>query len=64
MKIGRPVMRQIVAQARGHVVSDCPLAAKHILQGAREIAETNGQALPARAPEHPIEILARSYGLI
>jgi len=64
MKVGRPVMRQIVAQARGHVVSDCPLAAKHILQGAREIAETNGQALPARAPEHPIEILARSYGLI
>jgi len=64
MKVGRPVMRQIVTQARGHVVSDCPLAAKHILQGAREMAEKDGQALPARAPEHPIEIFARSYGLL
>jgi glycerol-3-phosphate dehydrogenase subunit C len=64
MKVGRPVMRQIVTQARGHVVSDCPLAAKHILQGAREMAEKDGQVLPARVAEHPIEIFARSYGLV
>ena len=64
MKVGRPVMRQVVAQARGHVVSDCPLAAKHILQGAREMAEKDGKTLPSPAPEHPIEIFARSYGLL
>jgi glycerol-3-phosphate dehydrogenase subunit C len=64
MKVGRPVMRQVASQGRGHVVSDCPLAAKHILQGAEEIAEKDGKTLPARTPEHPIEIFARAYGLI
>jgi glycerol-3-phosphate dehydrogenase subunit C len=64
MKVGRPVMRALVTQARGHVVSDCPLAAKHIVQGAREIAEKDGKALPARAAEHPIEVFAHAYGLL
>src|SRR6185295_11870553 len=64
MKVGRPVMRQVATQARRHVVSDCPLAAKHILQGARELADKDGQSLPATSAEHPIEIIARSYGLI
>jgi glycerol-3-phosphate dehydrogenase subunit C len=64
MKVGRPVMRQVENQARGHVVSDCPLAAKHILQGAQEMAARDDKELPAKAPEHPIEILARAYGLL
>ena len=63
MKVGRPVMRQVVGQARGHVVSDCPLAAKHILQGAREMAAKDGLGLPVKEAEHPIEIFARAYGL-
>jgi hypothetical protein len=46
------------------VVSDCPLAAKHILQGAREMADKDGKPLPASAAEHPIEVFARAYGLI
>ncbi len=64
MKIGRPVMRQTVAQARAHVASDCPLAGKHIVQGARALAEKEGTALSVREAEHPIEIFARAYGLI
>jgi glycerol-3-phosphate dehydrogenase subunit C len=64
MKVGRPAMKQAATQARGHVVSDCPLAAKHIVQGARDMSEKEGKTLPAKTPEHPIEILARSYGLI
>ncbi len=64
MKVGRPAMRAVANQARGHVVSDCPLAAKHIMQGAREMAEKEGKTLKAAKPEHPIEILAASYGLI
>ncbi|HYM17263.1 MAG TPA: hypothetical protein VEU06_01765 [Micropepsaceae bacterium] len=64
MKIGRPVMRQMVAQARGHIASDGPLAAKHILQGAREMAEKDGASLIASQPEHPIEIFARAYALM
>jgi hypothetical protein len=62
MKVGRPVMRTLAGQARGHVVSDCPLAGKHIVQGAREIAEKDGKTLPALAAEHPIEVFARAYG--
>jgi glycerol-3-phosphate dehydrogenase subunit C len=63
MKVGKPAMRTAVNQGRGHIASDCPLAAKHIVQGASEIAEQGGGELPARKPEHPIEILARAYGL-
>ena len=64
MKVGKPVMRQLAAQARGHVVSDCPLAGKHIVQGARELAAQDGKTLPVAAAEHPIEVFAHAYGLI
>ena len=64
MKVGRPVMRTLVGQARGHIVSDCPLAGKHIVQGAREIAEKDGKTLPASVAKHPIEVFARAYGLL
>ena len=64
MKVGRPAMRQVANQARGHVVSDCPLAATHLLQGARELAQSEDKELPATRPEHPIEVFARAYGLI
>jgi glycerol-3-phosphate dehydrogenase subunit C len=54
VKVGRPVFRTANNQARGHIVSDCPLAAQHI------VAHTQ---TPARTPEHPIQIMARAYGL-
>ena len=56
MKImgGRPAFRAANNQARGHIVSDCPLAAQHI------VAHTE---TPAREPEHPIQIMARAYRL-
>jgi glycerol-3-phosphate dehydrogenase subunit C len=63
MKVGKPAMRQVVSKGRGHVVSDCPLAAAHLLQGARELAAADGKDMPPDKAEHPIEILARSYGL-
>jgi glycerol-3-phosphate dehydrogenase subunit C len=63
MKVGKPAMRTAVNQARGHIASDCPLAAKHIVQGATELAEQGGTELPAKKAEHPIEIFARAYGL-
>ena len=55
VKVGRPVFRAANTQARGHIVSDCPLAAQHI------VAHTE---TPAREPEHPIQIMARAYGLM
>ena len=63
-KVGRPVMRTALTQGRGHIASDCPLAAAHIVAGATELAARDGVQLPARAPEHPIEIFARAYGLL
>jgi len=42
-------------------VSECPLAGKHILQVMRERASAD-QRVPAESV-HPIELLARSYGL-
>jgi glycerol-3-phosphate dehydrogenase subunit C len=54
VKVGRPVFRAANTQARGHIVSDCPLAAQHI------VAHTD---TPAREPEHPIQIIARAYNL-
>ena len=54
VKVGKPVFRATDKQARGHIVSDCPLAAQHI------VAHTE---TPARAPEHPIQIMARAFGL-
>jgi glycerol-3-phosphate dehydrogenase subunit C len=63
-KVGAPVFRALAKQDRRHVVSDCPLAAKHIVQGAREQADKDGRTLAAQAPEHPVEIMARAYGLV
>ena len=54
VKVGRPVFRTANQQKRGHIVSDCPLAAQHI------VAHTD---TPAREPEHPIQIMARAFGL-
>jgi glycerol-3-phosphate dehydrogenase subunit C len=54
VKVGRPVFRAASNQKRGHIVSDCPLAAQHIVAHA----ETG-----VREPEHPIQIMARAYSL-
>jgi len=54
VKVGKPVFKAANAKPRGHIVSDCPLAAVHI------VSHTD---TPAREPEHPIQIMARSYGL-
>ncbi|MBI1238074.1 MAG: glycerol-3-phosphate dehydrogenase [Alphaproteobacteria bacterium] len=63
-KVGTPVFRQLTKQARAHVVSDCPLAGKHIVQGAAELAAKAGETLPARHADHPVELLAKAYGLM
>jgi glycerol-3-phosphate dehydrogenase subunit C len=63
VKVGRPVFRTASQQGRGHIVSDCPLAAQHIVQNVTEMAERDGQQAKARVPEHPIQIMARAYGL-
>ncbi|HEY1612145.1 MAG TPA: heterodisulfide reductase-related iron-sulfur binding cluster [Rhizomicrobium sp.] len=63
-KVGKPVFRAAIRQARGHVASDCPLAAAHILDGARELAMAEGTPFMPRKPEHPIEIFAHAFGMM
>ena len=55
VKVGKPVFRAVEKQKRGHIVSDCPLAAAHI------VAHTE---TGVTEPEHPIQIMARAFGLI
>lgn len=61
MKIGKPAARTANSQARAHVVSDCPLAAKHLKQGMRAL---DGTAAAPSDVVHPIELMARAYGLM
>lgn len=60
IKVGRPVTRQAVNNAKAFVSSECPLAGMHIAQG---IELLNGEAY-APVQAHPIELLARAYGLV
>jgi len=64
VKVGRPVFRTAATQARGHIVSDCPLAAQHIVGQVTQAAEKEGKAAPVQEPQHPIQIMARAYGLL
>jgi glycerol-3-phosphate dehydrogenase subunit C len=61
MKVGKPAMRAALKTGTRHLVSECPLAAKHLVQGMKGLAG-EGEAVPL-APEHPIEIMAKAYGL-
>jgi len=61
MKVGKNAMRAALRSGNQHLVSDCPLAGRHLAHGMQKIAES-GQTAPAVA-EHPIEILAKAYGL-
>src|ERR1700759_4784908 len=54
VKVGRPVFRAANNQKSGHIVSACPLAAIHIVANT----ETG-----VTEPEHPIQIMARAFGL-
>ncbi|MEE2969969.1 MAG: heterodisulfide reductase-related iron-sulfur binding cluster, partial [Pseudomonadota bacterium] len=63
LKIGRPVARQANEKGWAHVASECPLAGLHILQGMEKLADAGSRdQLPTEAP-HPIELMARAYGL-
>jgi Fe-S oxidoreductase len=56
MKIGRPVFRQMAQAAADYVSSDCPIAARHIMQGMGEDAR---EAVKA----HPLALLRKAYGI-
>jgi Fe-S oxidoreductase len=56
MKIGRPVFRQMAEPGPNYVSSDCPIAARHILQGMAESGASGEKA-------HPLSLLRKAYGI-
>jgi len=56
-----PVARQAVKNTGSCVASECPLAGDHILQ-VMERLDSEAMEVPGEA-FHPIQLLARSYGL-
>jgi Fe-S oxidoreductase len=56
MKIGRPVFRQMAEPGPRYVSSDCPIAARHILQGM-------GDAAQGVVKAHPLTLLRTAYGI-
>ncbi|MBM3531642.1 MAG: glycerol-3-phosphate dehydrogenase [Alphaproteobacteria bacterium] len=59
LKVGKPAAEQLAKLGRRHVASECPLAGQHILQGMERL---EGIEPPAEAL-HPIQLLARAYGI-
>jgi glycerol-3-phosphate dehydrogenase subunit C len=61
VKVGRPAARAAKGQAHANVVSDCPLAAKHLKQLMRGM---DGDGPVPSEATHPIELMAKAYGLV
>lgn len=59
LKVGKPTAKQALNLDNPLILSECPLALKHILQGM-QIQDSKSDAY---ATMHPIELLARSYGV-
>ena len=60
LKVGKPVARQAAKSGKTFVASECPLAGMHIIQGMELL---DGEAKPPAEALHPIELMARAYGL-
>ncbi len=60
IKVGTPVARQALKNAKPFVSSECPLAGMHIAQEMQMMAAE--ELVPERAL-HPIELMARAYGI-
>ncbi len=63
IKVGKPVASQALKGAKAHLASECPLAGPHILQGMERLAAERGEPLKVTHADHPIELMARAYGI-
>jgi glycerol-3-phosphate dehydrogenase subunit C len=60
LKVGKPVARTVAKNAKAHLVSECPLAGEHIVQGLERL---DGEKPAGMHAKHPIELFAQAYGL-
>ncbi len=61
MKVGKPVFKKAAEADPAYVLSECPLARDHIVQGMESLDKVPNQ--PGRVLRHPVQVLARAYGL-
>ena len=57
-KFGKLTVSTVSEKKNKYMVSDCPLASKHLHQLEHGTSITNNEAI------HPIEILAKAYRLV
>ena len=62
LKIGRPAARKALESKAKYIVSECPLAREHIIQGIEKLNENNPESF-SKVVQHPIQILALAYGI-
>lgn len=58
IRVGRPAARTLAKDNPDLIVSECPLAGPHL----KQVIEANGGTPPERIG-HPIEVMAKAYGL-
>ena len=61
VKVGKPAAQTALKNDTSFVASECPLAADHLMQ-VMEMTAGEQKPKPSRA-DHPIELLARAYGV-
>lgn len=66
LKIGKPAMNQAIKMNNRLVLSECPLAGNHLVQGMEKLnSPKNTEAETIQfTTSHPIEIFAKAYGLM
>jgi glycerol-3-phosphate dehydrogenase subunit C len=60
LKVGKPTARNVAKSGKKYVVSECPLAGTHIMQG---IDRLDGDKPEIELASHPVMLFARAYGL-
>ncbi|MEJ2123502.1 MAG: heterodisulfide reductase-related iron-sulfur binding cluster [Alphaproteobacteria bacterium] len=70
LKVGKPAARAMAKADKAFMVSECPLAGEHLVQGMERLdggsGAQGGEEDGAKQPQlltHPIELLARAYGV-
>ena len=62
LKVGRTAARQAGTSGKAFIASECPLAGEHILQGVERLKADD--KVEVEQAQHPIELMARAYGLL
>ena len=63
LKVGKPAAKQAKTLGNRLVLSECPLAGEHLLQGIEKLSQPGEENEIHFITAHPIEILAKAFGI-